>query len=163
MSTAMKKSFQECFQSVSVQSHYFLVAQTVHIRRELVAENDDRCGQIAATVTSENVPRLESLIMKAPQMTYTEIQVIMKISLGGLTIILHHCFGVRKRCVGWVPHSLSEEHMWTRAPTCVEYLTEEGLLPSGTLKQDTKPGYSNTTSRQSNSRRCGSSQIRNHL
>ena len=113
-----EKSFQECFQSVSVQSHYFLVAQTVHIRRELVAENDDRCDQIAATVTSENVPRLESLIMKAPQMTYTEIQVIMKISLGGLTIILHHCFGVWKRCVGWVPHSLSEEQKWGIMDSC---------------------------------------------
>ena len=66
-------------------------------------EDDDRCGQMATTVTPGNVS------MKHPNMTYTEIQDIMKISTRSLTRILHDCLGVRKRCARWVPHNLSEE------------------------------------------------------
>ena len=52
-------------------------------------ENDDRCSRMATTVTPENVSRVESLIKKDPKMTYTEMQDIMKISLGSLICILH--------------------------------------------------------------------------
>ena len=65
-------------------------------------ENDDRCGRMATTVTTENVSRVVSLIKKDPKMTYAEIQDTMKISSGSLTCILHDCLGVRKRCVRWV-------------------------------------------------------------
>ena len=50
-------------------------------------EDDDRCGQMAMTVTPEDVRRVESLIKKDPNMTNAEIQDIMKISLGSLTCI----------------------------------------------------------------------------
>ena len=59
-------------------------------------EDDDRCGQLATTVTPENVSRVESLIKKDPKIACTEIQDIMKISLGSLTRILHDCLGARK-------------------------------------------------------------------
>ena len=66
-------------------------------------------GRMATTVTSENVPGVESLIKKDPKMTYAEIQDIMKISLGSLICILHDCLGIRKRCARFVHHNLSEE------------------------------------------------------
>ena len=72
-------------------------------------EDDNRCGQMATTVTPENAFRVESLIKKNPEMTYAEIQDIMKISWGSLTRILHDCLDVRKRCARWVPHNLGEE------------------------------------------------------
>ena len=72
-------------------------------------EDEDRCGQMAMTVTPENVSRVESLIKKDPKMAYTEIQGIMKILLGSLTRILHDCLGARKRCAFWVPHNLSDD------------------------------------------------------
>ena len=44
---------------------------------------------MATTVTSENVPRVESPIKKDPKMVYAEIQDIRKIPSGSLTRILH--------------------------------------------------------------------------
>ena len=64
-------------------------------------EDHDRCGQIAMTVTPENVSRIESLIKKDPKMTYAEIRDIMKISSGSLTCTLHNYLGVKKRCARW--------------------------------------------------------------
>ena len=66
-------------------------------------EDDDRCVQMAQTVTPENVSRVESLIKRDPKMTHTSIRDIMKISSGSLTRILQDCLGVRKRCARWVP------------------------------------------------------------
>ena len=77
--------------------------------RARTLEDNDRCGRMATTVTPEKVSRVEPLIKKDPKMAYAEIQDIMKISSGSLTRILHDCLGVRKRCVRWVPHNLSEE------------------------------------------------------
>ena len=68
-------------------------------------EDDDRCGQMATTVTPENISRVESLIKKDPEMTYAEIKDIMKISSGSLTHILHDCLGIRKGSACLVPHS----------------------------------------------------------
>ena len=84
--------------------------------------DDDRCSQMATTVTPENVSRVESLIKKDPKMAYTEIQDIMKISSGSLTRILHDCLGARKRCARWVPHSLSEEQKRGTVDWCTHML-----------------------------------------
>ena len=55
-------------------------------------------------------------------MTYAEIQDIMKISSGSLTLILRNCLGVRKRCARWVPHTLSEEPKRGRVDWCTHVL-----------------------------------------
>ena len=95
-------------------------------------QDDDRCGRMATTVTPENVSRVESLIMKDPKMAYTEIQVIMKISSGSLTRILHDCLGIRKRCARWVPHSPSEEQKRGTVDWCTHMLRkfDGGRSPS---------------------------------
>ena len=109
------KSFQECFQSLkhcfgdqqpseATISRWF--RQFLSGARTL--KNDGRCGQMTTTVIPD-VPRVQSLIKKDPKVTYAEIQDNMKISSGSLTRILHHSLGVRKRCIRWVPHNLSEE------------------------------------------------------
>ena len=85
-------------------------------------EDDDRCGQMATTVTPENVSRVESLIKKDPNMTYAEIQDTMKISSGSLTRILHDFLDVRKRCARWVSHNLSEEQKRGRVDWCTHVL-----------------------------------------
>ena len=110
------KSFQRCFQSLkhcsgdqspSEATIFRWFKQFMSGARTL--EDGDRCGQMATTVTQEDVSRVESLIKKDPKMTYAEIEDIMKISSGSLTRILHDCLGVRKRCTRWVLLNLSEE------------------------------------------------------
>ena len=110
------KSFQECFQSLkhcfgdqspSKATVFRWFRQFINGARTL--EDDDRCDQMATTVTQENVSRAESLIKKGPKMAYAVVQLIMKISSGCLARILHDCLGVKKRCARWVPHSLSGE------------------------------------------------------
>ena len=48
----------------------------------------------------------------------------MKISLGSLTHILHHCLGVRERCARWVSHNLSEEQKRGRVDWCTYMLRD---------------------------------------
>ena len=57
----------------------------------------------------EDVPMVESLIKKDPNMTNAEIQDIMKISSGSLTCIPYDSLDVRRRCTRWVSNNLSEE------------------------------------------------------
>ena len=73
---------------------------------------------MATTVTSEVVSMEESLIKKNPKMTHAEIQDIIKISFGSFTRILHFSLGVRKCCVRWVLHNLSEEQKRGRVDWC---------------------------------------------
>ena len=123
------KSFQQCFQSLI---HCFgdqspLKATVFRWVRQVMSgvrtsEDDDCCGQMAMTVTPENVSRVESLIKKDPKMTYTELQDIMKISSGRLTRILHICLGVRTGCACWVPHNLSEEQKRGSVDWCTQML-----------------------------------------
>ena len=95
-------------------------------------EDDNRCGRMATTVTPENVSRVESLIKKDPKMAYAEIQDIMKISSGSLTLIHHDCLGVRKCCARWVLHNLSEEQKRGRVDRCTHMLRkfDGGRSPS---------------------------------
>ena len=83
-------------------------------------EDDDCCGQMAKTVSTENVSCIESLIKKNPKMTYAEIQDVMKISLGNLTRIFHDCLRARKCCARGVPHNLSGER--GRVDWCIHML-----------------------------------------
>ena len=84
-------------------------------------EDDDHCGQKATTITPENVSRVESLIKKDPNMAYTEIQDIMKISSGSLTRILHDCFGASKRCARLLSDNLGEEQKRGRVDWCIHH------------------------------------------
>ena len=77
---------------------------------------------MATTVTPENVSGVESLIKKDPEMTYTEMQPIMKILSGSLTRILQDCLDVKKRFDRWVPHNLSEEQKQGRVDWCTHML-----------------------------------------
>ena len=86
-------------------------------------EDDDRCGQMATTVTPENISRVGSLIKKDPTKTYAEIKDIMKISSGSLTRILHDCLCVRKQTC-WVSHKLNEEQKWGRVDWCTYMLSK---------------------------------------
>ena len=84
-------------------------------------EDDVYCSRMAMTVTPEKVSRVESQTKKDPIMTYAEIQDIMKISSGSLTLILHNCLWLIGKCAHWVPHNLSEEQKRDTvdgAPTC---------------------------------------------
>ena len=121
------KSFQECFQSLK---HCFgdqspPKAAVFRWFRQFISktlEDDDRCGRTAKTVTPENVSRVESIIKKDPKTTYAEIQDIMTISSGSLTRMLHDCLDVRKHCVCWVPHNLSEEQKRGSVDWCTHML-----------------------------------------
>ena len=123
------KFFQECFQSLK---HCFgdqspSKATVSKWFRQLMSgartlEEDDRCGRMTTTVTPENISRVESLIKKDLKMTYAEIKEIIKISLGSFTCILHDCLGVRKGCILWMPHKLSEEKKRGRVDWCIHAL-----------------------------------------
>ena len=94
---------------ISVQSSCFQVVQTVHIGHENVGRHWPFCGPMAMSVTPENISRVEFLIRKDPKITCSEIQDIMKISLGSFTCILSDCLEVWKCCAHWVPHNQKEE------------------------------------------------------
>ena len=124
------KSFQECFQSLKhcfgdqSPSKVFVFRwfrQFMSGARTL--GDDDRCGQMATTVTPENVSGVESLIKKDPKMTYTEIQDSVEILSGNLTRILHYCLGVRKRA-RWVPYCPREEQKRGRVDWCTHMLRQ---------------------------------------
>ena len=123
---------------------------------------------MATTVTPENVSGVESLIKKDPKMAYAEIQDIMKISSGSLTRILHDhdSLGVRKHCVRWVPHHLSEEQKQGRVDRCTHILRkfDGGRSPCAwvivTGDETWVYQYDPETKQR---RRCGSSQTRTHL
>ena len=110
------KSFQECFQSLKHCFGYQSPSEATIFRlcRQFMSgartlEDDDRCSRMATTVTPEDVPRVESLIKKGPNMTNAEIQDSMKISSGSLTCIPYDCLGVRRRCTRCVSNNLSAE------------------------------------------------------
>ena len=167
------KSFQECFQSLkhcfgdqspSEATIFRWFRQFMSGVRTL--EDGDRCGRTATTVTPEDVSRVESLIKKDPKMTYAEIQDIMKILLGSLTRILHDSLGVRNRCIRWVLHNLSEEQKRGRVDWCTHMLRKfDGRrCPSvWDIVTGDETWVYHTTPRRSNSRRCGSSQMKTHL
>ena len=123
------KSFLECCQSLK---HYFgdqspskgtIFRWFRHfVSGERTLEGDDCCGQMATTITPENVSRVEVLIKKDLQMTYAEIRNIMKISSGSLTHIFHDCLGIRKRCARCVPRKLNEEQKRGRVDWCTHML-----------------------------------------
>ena len=166
------KSFQECFQSLKhcfgEQSpskatvfrwsrHFMSDARTL--------EDDDRCGRVATTVTPENFSRVESLIKKDLNIAYDEIQDVMKIS-SEVSLAFFDYLDVRKRCARWVPHGLSEEQKQGRVDWCTHMLRkfDGGRSPRvWIIVTGTKPGYTNTTPKRSNSWRCGSSQMRTHV
>ena len=77
---------------------------------------------MATTVTPEDVPRVQSLIKKDPNMTNAKIQDIMKISSRSLTDIPYDSLSVRKHCTRWVPNNLSEEQKQDRVDWCTRML-----------------------------------------
>ena len=107
--------------SIPAQSHYFRWLRQF-MSGENTFEYDERCDRMATTDNPENVSRVESLIKEHPKMTYVAIQDIMKISSASLTRILHDSLGVRKRCVRWVPHKLSEARERGRVDWCTHML-----------------------------------------
>ena len=122
-------------------------------------KDDDRCGRMATTVTPENVSRVESLIKMDQKVTHAEIQDIMKISSGSLTLAFFTT-AIRKRCACWVPHNLSEEQKRRRVDWCTHMLRtfDGGRSPRvwDTVTGDETRVYQYAP-RRSNSRRCGSS------
>ena len=76
---------------------------------------------MATTVTPEDVPRVESLIKKDPNMTNAEIQDIMKISSGSPTCIPYDSLGERRR-TRWVPNNLNEGQRQDRVDWCTHTL-----------------------------------------
>ena len=167
------KSFQVCFKTlkhcVGDQSHSRAIVfrcfrQFMSEARTL--EDDGRCGRMATTVTPENVSRVESLIKKGPEMTYAEMQDIMKISSRSLTRNLQDCLDVRKRRACWMPHNLSEEQKRGRVDWCTHMLrklTRKVSSHLGHLNRRRNLGIPKRPRDEATVGDWGPSQMRTHL
>ena len=72
-------------------------------------EDSVRCGHPVTITTKENVAMVKCLIKEDLKITVSEIKDSLNLSLGNLDRMLHHCLGVRKCCVCWVPQQLTKE------------------------------------------------------
>ena len=66
-----------------------------------------------------------------------EIALALGISHGTVSTILHDRLGMRKRTARWVPKSLSDEQMATRAPVCSAVLKRYRSKDDFLLRQAT--------------------------
>ena len=97
--------------------------------------------------------------------TSAKIQYIMKITLGSLSCIHDDCLGGKKHCACWIPHNLRSEQKRDGVDWCTNRLRKFDGESSHVWNTETgdKTWVYQYNPRRSNSRWCGSFQMRTHL
>ena len=72
-------------------------------------ENDPRVGRLVSVLTEKNVATVKILIEEDASYTMQEIEELSGIHSSSILKILRERLGLRKICVGWVPHLLTDE------------------------------------------------------
>ena len=72
-------------------------------------ENDPRVGRPVSVLTEKNVATVKTLIEEEVCYTVQEIKELSGIHLSSVLKILRERLGLRKICVRWVPHLLTDE------------------------------------------------------
>ena len=77
-------------------------------------ENDPRVGRPVSVLTEKNVATVKTLIEEDARYTVQEIEELNGIHLSSVLKILRERLGLRKICVHWVPHLLTDKQKQSR-------------------------------------------------
>ena len=95
---------------------YATVCKWVHCfndGRESI-ENDPRVGRPVSVLTEKNIATVKTLIEEDACYTVQEIEELSGIHSSSVLKILRERLGLRKICVHWVPHLLTDEQKKSR-------------------------------------------------
>ena len=81
-------------------------------------EDEARSGRPLDAIDEEMCKKVRDLVYSHRRIQVEEIAQALGISHGGVSTILHDRLGMRKLTARWVPKSLSDEQMATRASVC---------------------------------------------
>ena len=81
-------------------------------------EDEARSGRPLDATDEEMCKKVRDLVYSDRRIQVEEIAQALGISYGSISTILHDRLGMRKLTARWVPKSLSDEHMATRASVC---------------------------------------------
>ena len=81
-------------------------------------EDEARSGRPLDATDEEMCKKVRDLVYSDRRIQVEEIAQALGISHGSISTILHDRLGMRKLTAGWVPKSLSDEQMATRASVC---------------------------------------------
>ena len=81
-------------------------------------EDEARSGRPLDATDEEMCKKVRDLVYSDRQIQVEEIAQALGISHGSVSTILHDRLGMRKLIARWVPKSLSDEQMATRASVC---------------------------------------------
>ena len=77
-------------------------------------ENDPRVGRPVSILTEKNVATVKTLIQEDAHYTVQKIEELSGIHSSSVLKILRERLGLRKICVHWVPHLLTDEQKQSR-------------------------------------------------
>ena len=89
-------------------------------------EDEARSGRPLDATDAEMCKKVRNLVYSARRIQVEEIAQALGISHGSVSTILHDSLGMRKLTARWVPKSLSDEQMATRASVCSALLKRLG-------------------------------------
>ena len=104
-------------------------------------EDEARSGRPLDATDEEMCKKVRDLVYSDRRIQVEEIAQALGISHGSVSTILHDRLGMRKLTARWVPKSLSDEQMATRASVCKAFLKrfrskdENFLLPLMTVNE----------------------------
>ena len=81
-------------------------------------EDETRSGRPSDATDEEMCNKVRDLVISDRRIKVEEIENALLISHGSFSTILHDRLGMRKLTAHWVPKSLSDEQMATRASVC---------------------------------------------
>ena len=87
-------------------------------RRRTSLEDEARSGRPLDATDEEMCKKVRDLVYSDRRIQVEEIAQALGISHGSVSTILHDSLGMRKLTARWVPKSLSDEQMATRASVC---------------------------------------------
>ena len=97
-------------------------------------EDETRSGRPSDATDEEMCNKVRDLVYSDRRIKVEEIAKVLHILHGSVSTILHDRFGMRKLTAHWVPKSLSDEKMATRASVCSALLkrfrSKEGVFLS---------------------------------
>ena len=103
---------------VSSAPSYAQVKFWVFKRGRTSLEDEARSGRPLDATDEEMCKKVWDLVYSDRRIQVEEIAQVLGISHGSVSTILHDCLGMRKLTARWVPKSLSDKQMATRASVC---------------------------------------------
>ena len=97
-------------------------------RNKFTVQDAPRSGRFSTSVTQPTIDAVRKTIEDDPHSTYQHIEVILGISSTPINSIIHGYLNLRKVCVRWVPHTLTDDQKQLQLQFCRHSLKrfEEG-------------------------------------